>query len=213
MIKVDIVNALSGLLSAGVGTFVGAYTAFSLERSHALRKELREHAGALRSAQFSIVSMVNCLLNYKVQVLDKYKGNENAYVAMKPYSILYKTMHVDYNSIAFILNSNTPQLLNKMMVAENSFETFVGVVEKRNMKHLEMQQIISKDDNINIALDTQLRDLASEVYNYCKSSLDQLKIINSELVKYIGKEFKDEHPLQAMINENIAQAAGFDFHE
>lgn len=132
----DYVPALATLLAA----FIGASYAFRLQSKKEERGERRKNIIAGNIAVFNILRMLNTLLSYKTQVIDPVRGKKTAFIEMQPtLHLLEPDVELDLASLAFLLESDDPNILGEISVEYSRFQKALDAINQRS--HLHMQQV------------------------------------------------------------------------
>ena len=132
--------SMGTLLMAAVGTFVGAYTAFLLERRERAKRQREREVQQGRRAQLALATQLMLLLNLKSNMIDGYEKNPKAWVEMVPVPVFIEPMLIDFGSLDCLLRPEAGRLIHDLVLAEQSFTHIWGMVEERNRVHLEMQK-------------------------------------------------------------------------
>lgn len=211
----DVVEAIAkflrdnwqGTMGAGMGTFGGAYFAFLFERKHAAKKERSMNLASLRKAQFALFSMFNCALSIKNQALDPKRDDEHRYASMPPLHVFSKTVPIDLGSVSFILEGDRAQMLSEMMIAEESFNTFLSVLSERSACHLLVQSIIAKHgaDAVGKDIEAKIKNLTDSTFEMNSESIGKTKAAFDAIGVYIKTKYPKEKALRFEINSKYAE--------
>ncbi len=184
-------NMLSIILPVAFATFVGAWTAFYLQRLHERRKEFAAQMVAGKSAQFTIVAQLGYLRNIKHQCLDPQEDDPNRALTLLPYALHLKYPQLDLEALQFMLEDEGAQLLNELNVSEQRFITLIGALEQRNITHIEMQQKLAAGGlaALDQATRHQLKDLTDSIYDLTDDARENLMKGFDRLKKYLEKRF------------------------
>ncbi|MBI1810802.1 MAG: hypothetical protein HY035_07020 [Nitrospirae bacterium] len=179
-------------LAALFGTFLGAFLAFYFERRHADKKEREAQISAAKHAQFVITTQLNAVKNMKKQVLDPMKDDINRHLTLKPFSVLAKFPSLDIASLVFMLDGDSAQLLNELMISEHKFRTLLGALDQRNERHEIMQKrmaTLGPEATLDGATVAILKDMTDSIYGLCDDALKGLQESFEKLKTFIEKKF------------------------
>lgn len=126
-------------ISALLGTFLGAYLAFQFQRRHEAANELKVNVAAVKTAQFAIAVQLRGAKNIQQQVLDPKRDDTDRHLTLPPFTVHAKFPSLDMPSLTFMLKGEGAQLLNDIMLAQHQFDTLIGALEERNVRHEEKQ--------------------------------------------------------------------------
>ena len=140
---VDFLAAISPLVESflliAAGAFVGAFVAFRLEKHHESRKKQEAQLSAGRRAQFVLISQFNMLEALDRQHLAALRNSPQRVLALRPVAITHQVPRLDVDSLTYLLESDDPDVLNVLLVGEQSFESVLGLIEERNQWHNRFQ--------------------------------------------------------------------------
>jgi len=194
-------------ISAGLGTFGGAYSAFLFERKHAEKKERSKNLASLRKTQFIIFCMLNCALGFKRQALDQKRDDEHRYASMAPYHIFSKAIPIDLESLSFMLDGDGAQILNEVMRAEETYDTFIAVNAERCSCHLSIQEIVASgsDRMLGKDLDAKIKTLTDSVYEMNAETIAKTKLVFDAIGGYIKGKYPEEKALKFELHEEYEE--------
>lgn len=126
------------LVSAAVGTFVGACAAFALERRSRAdeRKKLQAADGNL--AILTLFQMWNALRQYQKEVIElapKHKGRWLVMKATLPQSVEH--VGFDPSRLEFLFESENKNQLPQLLLEERRFQIALGMINRRSTLMLE----------------------------------------------------------------------------
>jgi len=179
-------------VSALFGTFLGGYFAFLFERRHSEAKEREETIASAKSAQFAIWTQLNIAKNIRKQVLDPMRDDPDRHLTMKPFAVHAKFSTLNITSLTFILKGDGAHLLAEIMLSEQMFNTLIGALEQRNVRHESMQQRISQlgeEAGLDKATKAILKDMTDSIYGLGDDAVQHLEQAFEHLRIYIEKEF------------------------
>jgi len=118
--------------------------AFLFQRRHTEQKEREANLAAAKAAQFAIVVQYRGAKNIKEQVLDPKRNDPDRHLTLPPFTVHAKFSSLNIPSLTFMLKGDGAQLLNEIMLAEHQFDTLIGALEERNVRHEAMQRRVSE---------------------------------------------------------------------
>jgi hypothetical protein len=186
------------------GTFFGAYFAFLFERRHKELEKRNMNMAALKTAQFTIAVQLRGAKNIKSQVLDPKCEDQDRHLTILPFTVHAKFPKLDFQSLTFMLKGEGAQLLNELMLATHQFDTLVGALNERNIRHEEMQRRISVQGP-EIGLDQAtviiLKDMTDSIFGLGDDVVEELQSTFNRLRVYIEKSFPGTGALSIEILE------------
>jgi len=195
-----------------VGSFIGAFFAFEFERWQRRREERSDHYLAVKYAHFVLLQQWSLLRNLATQHLDALVGNENRWWMLRPIQSPPKSFSIDFNSLAFVLRSKDPDLLNRLAVTQDRFSTLTDLLDQRSRLHSQFQDRTAALDSegafpggrfvldqqtakkIGQALLAQLRETTNELFESVPAAREFLTARLKELEEFIREEFPKERP-------------------
>jgi hypothetical protein len=144
----EFLQHLFGLLSANssvfitamTGAFFGAVSAYWSERFKEKRKRQTEEFGAIIRTQMALIGQLNTVSNVKKQFLDPLRDDPLRERKMIAFDMTTTPLRVNYESIAFLLNSEDPNLVHEIHAAEQSFCSAMEVLDTRNRAYEKLHE-------------------------------------------------------------------------
>lgn len=124
-----------------LGTFLGAWVAFQLQLAERTKKEKRSEAAAGRRALLVLCNQYCLVKRYYELVLKQFKDDKFRWLKLQPYDAFHSFLRQDIEGLGFLLDSPDPSLIQKLLIAEESFIELVTTVHQRNEVHLNQFQI------------------------------------------------------------------------
>ena len=181
-------------------TFVGALSAFQIEKSHKRHLEKLQNFRSAKNALFTFSSQYQALFAMNRQHLLPHKEEELRAFTLIPFSNFTETPEIDLNSLLFILDSDKPNLLNEIIIENQKFQSTIGVLNERNRVHLKFQDMVARTGNVDPSTKEILFNHTDSLYlsveESMKSSLEIVKKISDFMKIYYkkGKPLKFEPP-------------------
>jgi hypothetical protein len=120
--------------SAIAGAFFGSISAFWLGRLQQ-KRELRERRhGALIATQFALLSQWTILENVRRDHLEALRNDPARFAKMSRFYTTIAHFSVPFSEITFIANSDEPNLLQQIHIAEQSYLGAVQAINLYNQK-------------------------------------------------------------------------------
>ena len=191
-------------VSALSGTFLGAYLAFLFQRRHTDEKESEANLAAAKTAQFAIAVQLNAAKNIKKQVLDPKRDDPERHLMLPPFTVHAKYPSINVPSLTFMLKGDGAQLLNEVMLAGHQFNTLIGALEERNVRHEAMQRRVS-EQGPEVGLDKAtviiLKDMTDSVFGLGDDVVKELQSVFERFRVYIEKSFPGAKALSVEFKE------------
>jgi hypothetical protein len=123
--------------SAIAGAFLGSLSAFYLGRLQQ-KRELRDRRhGALVATQFALLSQWTILENVRRDHLEPFRQDSMRFAKMPRFYTTIAHFPVPFSEITFIANSDEPNLLQQIHIAEQSYLGAVQAINLYNQKREE----------------------------------------------------------------------------
>ena len=191
-------------ISAMSGTFLGAYLAFLFQRRHSEAKEFEANLAAAKAAQFAIAVQLRGAKNIKEQVLEPKRKDPERHLTLSPFTVHAKFPSLDIPSLTFMLKGEGAQLLNEIMLAGHKFDTLIGAIEERNVRHEAMQRRVSEhgpDVGLDRATVIILKDMTDSIFGIGDDVVKELQLVFERLRAYIEKTFPRAKALSIELKE------------
>jgi hypothetical protein len=191
-------------VSALSGTFLGAYLAFLFERRHKEKKERDVNLTAAKAAQFAIAVQLRGAKNIKKQVLDPKREDPDRHLTLPPFTVHTRFPSLDIPSLTFMLKGEGVQLLNELLLAAHQFDTLVGALHERNVRHEAMQRRVSErgpDVGLDRATVIILKDMTDSIYGLGDDVVKELQTAFELLRVHIEKAFPEAKALFMELKE------------
>lgn len=191
-------------ISALSGTFLGAYLAFLFQRMHTEVKEREANLAAAKAAQFAIAVQLNAAKNIKKQVLDPKRDDPDCHLTLPPFTVHAKYPSLNIPSLTFMPRGEGAQLLNEIMLVEHQFNTLIGALEERNVRHEAMQRRVS-EHGPEVGLDKAtviiLKDMTNSIFDLGDDVVQDLQSAFERLRSYIEQAFPGTKALSIEFKE------------
>jgi len=134
MTEDTIITLVAAFGSAAAGALLGSLSAFYLGARKQQKDSKEESHGALLFTQYALMSQWNILVGIKKEHLDPYRNTEERFLKLPFYFVAEEHLPVSYKEITFIANSDNPNLLQMIHIAEQQYRTAIKSVHLRNEK-------------------------------------------------------------------------------
>jgi hypothetical protein len=186
------------LVMAVVGTFIGAYSAFLLERRERAQRRRAHEVQQGRRAQLALATQLMLLLNLKANMIDGYEDNPRAWVEMVPVPVFIEPMLIDFASLDCLLRPEAGRLIHDLVLAEQSSTHIWGMASERNRVHLDMQRraALVGDEK---ALDTNTVAILKSATNSILGGVPKEIKRHFRLVESLGATLRRMYPGESFI--------------
>ncbi|CAG0985174.1 hypothetical protein ARNL5_02801 [Anaerolineae bacterium] len=136
------VPALATLFAA----YYGAKYAFDLQHKKQEDDVKKTNLANGNIAMFTLLSMVNSLLNYQGQIIDPIRTNPKAFLEMSPtLSFLREDLSFKIKDLYFLIEKNDPNLLGELMLEEARYKAAMDAINERSRLHIhEIQPLLER---------------------------------------------------------------------
>ncbi len=182
---------LSTAISAGAGTFAGAFLAFRFERNYKEHKDQTASLLAGKKAQFALASQISLLKNLRKNYLVTHKSDPDRALMMTPITIHSRPGSIDLDSLAFFLDDEGAEVLGNLVTADQRFGSALGTLEQRNRVHEQAQRVLASTsppvlDKATFAILTNLTDA---LYAGVDDAISTHEQEQERLTKYLQRRF------------------------
>lgn len=192
---------------AGLSAFGGAFAAFLLERRRQREKQTDERYLEARFAHLLILEQYQELRVLERRSLEPYKGRDDAWKMLRPSIGGSVATSLSFKELAFMLEGSDPDLLNRLIVGQQQYNTVRKVVELRQQAYSDMQSRVAtliaqgdegadSEDAMNraVGLDVvgHLKSLTIALFQADSAALDLLKSNLDDLAEFIRQTFPNK---------------------
>jgi len=126
--------------SAAAGALVGSLSAYLLGRRQQKQDEDNRRHGALINTQFALFSQWKVVDGLKTNHLDPVRNEANRFSKLRATVFIKAPLTVPLSELAFIANSNNPNLIQEIADAEQDYLKSMLVLDLFNRFHAEFQK-------------------------------------------------------------------------
>lgn len=136
-------DVLGALGSAFVGTFVGAYVAFRLERNARASEEVRQRATDGNLALLTLLQMFNNLRQFEEEIIGTAPDPAGRWLKMRvTFPQTGIDLRFDAPHLAFLLECDDTNLLQEVLLEERRFKLAIDMINRRS--HLMLEKVHPK---------------------------------------------------------------------
>jgi hypothetical protein len=188
--------------SAVAGAFLGSLSAFWLGRLQQKRDLRDRRHGALLSTQYALLSQWNILENVRRQHLEPLRQDPVRFAKMSRFYTINAHCSVLFSEITFIANSDEPNLLQEIHIAEQSYLNAILAIDLYNQKRDEffknaegrVDQFDMETGKTTIATAPRevfmMRSVTDILYDSVDKALPKLDKEIGEIWKFVKRNFK-----------------------
>ncbi|WP_424947045.1 hypothetical protein [Candidatus Spongiihabitans sp.] len=191
--------------------FFGAWSALQFQKSWEKSKQITYELRSGKRAQFALMSQHQVLISLNKQYLSEWRDDSDRHLKLHPLTASLEFQKVDIDSLLYILDTNDPDLLNEVMVAQQSFQTAMGVLEKRNKYHTDFQQRAAKIGDA--ALDKATVAILGDMTNHLYTTYEDALRLNKEAAKKLEIYLKDYVSLKKSIHRKFSKRKTLRYEE
>jgi len=124
-----------------VAAFAGSWYAFRLSDNSRARQTVDEQVAAINRAQFILIRQWNLLRNFQAQTVDPYRNDPARLINMRPRLPVGGTpARIDVDSLSFLLETTDRELVFRLLIEQERFETAIQAINERSRLHIEEVQ-------------------------------------------------------------------------
>jgi len=133
-------NYIIAFGSAAAGALFGSVSTYVLgRRQQKLDEDNRRH-GALINTQFALFSQVKVVDGLKANYLDPVRDEPDRFTKLGVTVFIKSPLNVPLNELAFIASSKSPNLIQEISDAEQSYLKTLQVLDLFNQFHIEFEK-------------------------------------------------------------------------
>src|ERR1700682_426698 len=125
---------LSAIFAAAFGAFFGSLSAFYLGHFQQRRDRRERQHAALIAGQYALMSQWNIVEEIRVGHLEPLRNDRNRFAKMPLYYFDVSPTFVPFAELTFILETNDPNILQEVHLAEQSYQTCNNALKLRNQE-------------------------------------------------------------------------------
>ena len=182
------------LLSAAIGTFVGAFVAFQLERRDRERRERSRRIERGRQAQLALVSQLVLLLNIREKILEEHRDDPDAWKNMSPSPFFPDPMTVDFPSLGFLLRPEAGTLVHNLVVAQFNFSQAIDALRYRTELLLSAQKRsveVGEEAAFDAYVEAMLRSATTATFSHFDEAIELIAKRLEELRSTLKRTYPD----------------------
>ncbi len=123
---------VSAVFAAAFGAFFGSLSAFYLGRMKQRADRREKQHSALIAAQYALMSQWNILEGIRTQHLERFRSDPNRFVKLALFHATGSPTRVPFADLTFVLETDDPNVLQTIHIAEQSYECSVQALNLRN---------------------------------------------------------------------------------
>lgn len=136
-------------LTTLVAAFLGAKFAFQMQTKKQEEERIKSEVTAGNKAIFEIIRTYNKFVAIRNQFINPNRNNPARHYFIHPISgINNHITSIDYDSLSFLMNTKTPDILNKLSAFEQEANSTIEAINHRSKLHFDViQPAIEKAEN------------------------------------------------------------------
>lgn len=194
--------------SSAFGAFCGATAAFWLGRVKQIHDECNERHSVLLATQNALFNQWNTLESIRRDTLEPHRQDQLRHVNL-PLSLHAMThLSVPFDELAFIIDSDEPNLLQQIHLAEQSYLSAKNVLERYNELRKEFDSKYPPSDVDAITgigkvkapphENLLLKTVADALYKQFDIALPKFDEQIKKIYKFVGRNFKNKSALSGI---------------
>jgi hypothetical protein len=202
--EIDFLNSTNAVAfsSAIAGAFFGSLSAFWLGRLQQKRDLRDRRHSALVATQFALLSQWTILENVRRDHLESLRTDPERFVKMARFYTTIAHFSVPFSEITFIANSDEPNLLQQIHIAEQSYLGAVQAIDLYNQKREEffknaegrIEQFDMATGKTTIATSAReifmMKSVTDILYQQIDKTLPLLDVEVKNIWKFVKRNFK-----------------------
>lgn len=133
-------DVIKDILVTGVPAFGGAWAAFLFESLRERKKEKDEQYRSIRFAHFIVMSQYQEMITLRDSYFQTLQNQENAWQQLHPVLLGFASPSLNASELGFVLEGSDPDLLNRLTVGQQRYETVRNILVSRNQAYTDLQR-------------------------------------------------------------------------
>lgn len=142
-----------------IGPFLGTLGAFYFQGWRLRQGQWRREHTSAEYTFFILESQHTVLMQVWDHQMEAHVDVEDRHLSLKNMHFESEIMPIDFPSIRFVLDSETPEVMNTLFEADHSFIGFVHTLRRRNDEYFRLQEL-----GQNLASSTALHEITESLY-------------------------------------------------
>jgi hypothetical protein len=204
--------------SSAFGAFFGAVSAFWLGRVKQKRDELNRRHTALLATQYALLSQWTILETMRVRHLEPRRKEPLRHLKLDNYVVEKTHLCVPFSELTFIINSDEPNLLQDIHLAEAGYVAAMGMFDIHNKRGEELKENAeTRDFDMATGRATMvaknpgevfmLKSITDLLYEQIDKAIPQLDAEVKKIHKFVKRNLKgmkavEAKPIVAVQNPN-----------
>jgi hypothetical protein len=188
--------------SAAFGAFCGAVGAFRLGRVKQKRDELDRRHSVLLAAQYALFNQWNTLESIRRDTLEPQRQDQSRHINLPLSLHAMAHLSVPFNELTFIVDSDEPNLLQQIHLAEQGYLSAKNILERYNELRKEFDDKYPPNDIGKVTAPAHenllLKTVADALYEQFDIALPKFDEQIKKICKFIGRNFKDKKALSGI---------------
>src|SRR6266566_1404717 len=182
------------------GAFFGALGAYWVGRFKEKRDDDKRRHTALLNTQYALFSQWSTLENIRKTFLEPFRNDPQRLQKQKHFLRMMGELKVPFDELTFVIDSEEPNLLQEVHLAEKAFLGSIDLLERVNRLRVELQSkyqphqfdITSGAGRITVPAHElyALKELTDLLYNGVDRALPDLLKTNRLVFDFVKKHFK-----------------------
>jgi hypothetical protein len=204
---------VAGLLPF-VGTFLGAWFAFQLNKGKENSLEKLRRIEALRLALFTLARQISAVDSFRREISQYVTIQNRAFNCPAFRPPRYEDLVLDFTQLTFLLDAESSDLLFRLSVEQEGFHQTLESIKTRNDFYIEQYQPLVAKKKLN-QLDLSEEAFAGEIgegifkacidgamlmYENIDLSIDRIPKIMTELIDEAKRRYPDEKFLKIQVS-------------
>jgi hypothetical protein len=201
------VPALATLFAA----YYGAKYAFDLQHKKHEENDKKANLTNGNIAIFTLLSMINSLLNYQRQIIDPIRVNPKAFLEMRPtLSFFREDLSLNIKDLYFLIEKGDPNLIGELMVEETRYRAAMNAINERSRLHVhEVQPLLERcgimhggtytfqeiENALGNRLYTTLHQQLPQIVDHVDSTIISMEVIGKKLNEALKTAYPKERVL------------------
>lgn len=134
-------SALIPAIATLAAAFAGAWAAFQLQARKSEDDQAKRNIEAVNNAIFNLIRKHHTFIALRNQFINEHRDDKRRHMKIMPaIGIEYDAPKIQYDSLGFMLSSEDPNVLSRLLLTEQEIYSTLKTVRERSKLHLERVQ-------------------------------------------------------------------------
>ena len=193
------------LITAGIGTFIGAYVAFALEKNTRRLESIAKNVSTGNVAILTLFQYWNDIKQFQNEAIKPLLNQDTAWISMiATFQREESTLKIDSSALSFLFDGDDKNLMSEILLEEIRYKLMLSMINNRSKIMLEevfptmekagiksAQKVDSRDIEkiLGPALTTKIKDLTESIIEHVNENVISIENTAEKLKTQLKKMY------------------------